>query len=67
VEALRTPDERFADLVGRTIRNGTATESPPEAFSDGDPITGGGDRVFQKLVPGAQGLPHATLAATPAP
>ncbi|UOY00456.1 haloalkane dehalogenase [Blastococcus sp. PRF04-17] len=32
------------------------------AFSDGDPITAGGDRVFQKLVPGAQGLPHTTLA-----
>lgn len=31
------------------------------AFSDGDPITGGGERVFQKLVPGAQGLPHTTL------
>jgi haloalkane dehalogenase len=32
------------------------------AFSDGDPITGGGERVFQKVVPGAQGMPHATLA-----
>jgi haloalkane dehalogenase len=32
------------------------------AFSDGDPITGGGHRVFQKLVPGAQGMPHASLA-----
>lgn len=31
------------------------------AFSDGDPITGGGDRVFQKLVPGAQGRNHVTL------
>jgi haloalkane dehalogenase len=31
------------------------------AFSDGDPITGGGDRVFQKLVPGARGRPHRTL------
>src|SRR3954470_21757371 len=31
------------------------------AFSDGDPITGGGDRIFQKLVPGAQGRPHTTL------
>src|SRR4051812_35234550 len=31
------------------------------AFSDGDPITGGGDRIFQKLVPGARGRPHATL------
>ncbi|CCG01112.1 haloalkane dehalogenase [Blastococcus saxobsidens] len=31
------------------------------AFSDGDPITGGGERVFQKLVPGAQGMAHTTL------
>ena len=31
------------------------------AFSDQDPITGGGERVFQKLVPGAQGMPHTTL------
>ena len=32
------------------------------AFSDGDAITRGGERVFQKLVPGAQGRPHTTLA-----
>ncbi|MGY1785286.1 haloalkane dehalogenase [Geodermatophilus sp. SYSU D00698] len=31
------------------------------AFSDSDPITGGGDRVFQRLVPGARGVPHTTL------
>lgn len=31
------------------------------AFSDGDPITRGGERVFRKLVPGAQGMPHTTL------
>ena len=31
------------------------------AFSDGDPITRGGERVFQKLVPGAHGMPHTTL------
>jgi len=31
------------------------------AFSDSDPITAGGYRVFQKLVPGAQGVAHATL------
>jgi haloalkane dehalogenase len=30
-------------------------------FSDGDPITAGGDRVFQQRVPGTRGLPHATL------
>jgi haloalkane dehalogenase len=32
------------------------------AFSDADPITGGGHAVFQKLVPGAKGQPHVTLA-----
>jgi haloalkane dehalogenase len=31
------------------------------AFSDSDPITAGGDRAFQKLVPGTQGMPHTTL------
>ncbi len=31
------------------------------AFSDSDPITAGGERVFQKLVPGAAGQPHVTL------
>lgn len=32
------------------------------AFSDSDAITRGGERVFQKLVPGAQGMAHTTLA-----
>jgi haloalkane dehalogenase len=31
------------------------------AFSDGDPITRGGDRYFRKLVPGAAGQPHTTI------
>lgn len=31
------------------------------AFSDEDPITRGGDAVFQKLVPGAQGQQHTTI------
>jgi haloalkane dehalogenase len=31
------------------------------AFSDGDPITRGGDRVFHKLIPGTQGQPHTTI------
>jgi len=31
------------------------------AFSDNDPVTRDGDRVFQKLVPGAQGQPHVTI------
>jgi len=32
------------------------------AFSDGDAVTRGGDRVFHKLVPGAAGRGHVTLA-----
>lgn len=32
------------------------------AFSDSDPITAGGDRVFRERVPGAQGQPHTTIA-----
>lgn len=31
------------------------------AFSDGDPITRGGDQAFQARVPGTRGLPHVTL------
>lgn len=31
------------------------------AFSDGDPITRGGDAMFRTRVPGAMGQPHTTL------
>lgn len=31
------------------------------AFSDGDPITAGGEKVFQKLVPGASSQTHVTI------
>jgi haloalkane dehalogenase len=31
------------------------------AFSDMDPITRGGDKVFQKLIPGAKKQPHTTI------
>jgi haloalkane dehalogenase len=31
------------------------------AFSDSDPIMQGGDRVFQKVIPGAKGQPHTTI------
>ena len=30
-------------------------------FSDSDPVTGGGDPPFRKLVPGAKGQPHTTI------
>lgn len=31
------------------------------AFSDSDPITRGGDRAFQTMVPGTKGQPHTTI------
>jgi haloalkane dehalogenase len=31
------------------------------AFSDSDPITAGGETIFQKRVPGAMGQPHKTI------
>jgi haloalkane dehalogenase len=32
------------------------------AFSDGDPITRGGDLILQQQIPGAAGRPHTTIA-----
>ncbi len=31
------------------------------AFADQDPITRGGEKIFQRTVPGAQGRPHTTI------
>jgi haloalkane dehalogenase len=31
------------------------------AFSDSDPVTAGGDRIFQKLVPGCKGQAHVVI------
>jgi haloalkane dehalogenase len=33
------------------------------AFSDSDPITGGGEQIFQRLMPGAKGRAHVTIEA----
>ena len=32
------------------------------AFSDQDPITAGGDKILQKLIPGCQGQAHCTIS-----
>lgn len=31
------------------------------AFSDSDPVTAGGDKAFQKRIPGCNGQPHTTI------
>ena len=50
------PDNRKAWEVLRKFEKPFLT-----AFSDGDPITRGGEKVFQNLVPGAKGQPHTTV------
>ncbi len=58
-----TPDDPAAAANRRAWTVLRRWEKPfLTAFSDGDPITRGGDAVFQKLVPGAQGQPHVTVA-----
>jgi haloalkane dehalogenase len=56
------PDDPASD-ANRAAWKALASWRKPflTAFSDGDPITGGGDRIFRKLVPGAEGMPHTTL------
>ncbi len=57
------PDDPAA-AANRAAWEGLARFDRPflTAFSDGDPITGGGDRVFQQRVPGARQAPHTTLS-----
>jgi haloalkane dehalogenase len=58
-----TPDdpERDANLAAWTVLE-QYTKPFLCAFSDGDPITGGGDAEFRRRVPGTQGLEHVTIA-----
>lgn len=57
-----TPDDPAAEPNRQAWRVLQAWNKPfLTAFSDGDPITTGGERVFQKLVPGAAGQPHVTI------
>lgn len=57
-----TPDDPDAEANKKAWQVLSQFEKPfLTAFSDSDPITRGGDKVFQKLVPGAQGCPHTTI------
>jgi haloalkane dehalogenase len=57
-----TPDDPGAianRLAWETLRQ---WEKPfLTAFSDSDPITSGGERMLQDLIPGAHGQPHVTI------
>lgn len=57
-----SPDDPAADDNRRAWSSLARWDKPLlTAFSDSDPITGGGDAVFHKLVPGAAGREHVTL------
>lgn len=57
------PDDPASDANRAAWETLRAFDKPfLTAFSDKDPIMRGGDAVFQRDVPGAQGQPHTTIA-----
>jgi len=57
-----TPDDPAAPANREAWKVLQGFEKPfLTAFSDKDPITRGGDKVFQKLIPGAKNQPHTTM------
>ena len=60
-----TPDDPASEANRKAWEVLTRWEKPfLTAFSDSDPITNGGDRIFQRLIPGAKGQPHTTIVGT---
>jgi len=58
-----TPGDAGAVMNRATWRALERFEKPfLTAFSDGDPATRGWETIFQRLVPGARGQPHTTVA-----
>ncbi len=58
-----TPDDPAAAPNRRAWRSLMRFDRPfLTAFSDGDPITAGGDAPFRRLIRGAHGQPHTTIA-----
>lgn len=53
------PEAAVNRLAWRKLRKWT--KPLLTTFSDSDPITRGGERPFQRLVPGAKGQPHVTI------
>jgi len=73
-ESYKAGARRFPALVPVTPQHGSVAENKAAwkvlesftrpfltAFSDEDPITRGGERIFQDRVPGAKGQPHVTI------
>jgi len=57
-----SPDDPAREANEKAWKVLEAWEKPfLTAFSDGDPITRGGDKIFQSRVPGAKGQSHTTV------
>jgi haloalkane dehalogenase len=57
-----SPDDPAADANRKAWEVLRRWEKPfLTAFSDNDPVTRGGDRLFQSMVPGTKGQPHTTI------
>lgn len=57
-----SPDDPSSEPNRQAWRALSAWERPTlTLFSDSDPITAGGELLFQSKVPGAQGQPHRTI------
>lgn len=57
-----SPDDPAAPANRKAWEVLSAFEKPfLTAFSDQDPVTAGGDKVLQKLIPGAKGPAHTTI------
>ncbi len=57
-----TPDDPAAEANRRAWAALTEWRKPfLTTFSDKDPILGGGEKIFKKLVPGAAGQPHVII------
>jgi haloalkane dehalogenase len=74
-ERYKAGARRFPTLVPITPQHASVAENQAAwqvlerftrpcltAFSDEDPVTRGGERVFQERIPGAKGQPHVTIA-----
>ena len=57
-----TPDDPASNANREAWKVLSRFEKPfVTMFSDGDPITRGGERIFRELVPGAKGQPHTII------
>lgn len=57
-----TPDNPSSQYNREAWKNLAKFERPfLTLFSDGDPITAGGDKLLQKMIPGAKDQAHATI------